>query len=89
MKKYIVKIVSTATAENKNFAGEVHTYWNGKNDTLLGADAGTWLQIPLYNGMIKENGYSRLCDAKRNWGYRNPQNDKNWTTEVEIVEVEL
>ena len=89
MKKYIIKSVCTATAENKNFAGEVHTYWHGKEDTLLGADAGTSLQIKLYDHMIGWYGYSRKCDAERNWSYRNPQNDKNWTTEVEIVEVEI
>lgn len=85
-KKYLVKSTSTATDENPNFKGEVHVYYYGKGDTLCGASEITGL-FPLCSYMIEEYGYSRACDAKRCWSFNNPQNDKFWKTEVEIVEL--
>ena len=94
MKRYIIKAVSTATADNPSFAGEVHTWWIGKGDKHLGLkvdNAKTWHEeFDLLNRWnIKDFGYARKCDAVRNYSYRNPENTKFWTTEVEVVEFEI
>ena len=85
-KYYLIKSVSTATPQNENFAGEVHTSIFGKNDyTLYRETPDGWCNCNLLAPYwVKEYGYKRLCDAKRNWCYKHPQNDKHWRTTVEI-----
>ena len=82
---YLVKEVSTATAENKSFAGQKHTGIYGKGDKLLAYDGDPWLNRKLDSYHIKEYGYTRKCDAVRNWTYKNPENSKYWKSAVEIV----
>lgn len=93
MKKYIIHSVSRATKDNPNFAGDVHETYHGKGDKLIGSYGSHaerfWAVQEVTNYRLCEYGYDRLCDAKRNWSYRNPENDKYWQTEVEIKEVEL
>ena len=88
MTKYLVKTVSTATAENENFAGEIHEYLHGKGETLIAASGDPWINREAYPAMIREYGYNRACDAKRAWSYRNPENTKWWQSTVEIIAVE-
>ena len=89
MKLYIIKSVSTATPENPTYAGKVHTYYHGVGDELIGAYTGDpWIDRNLTEYMIETYGYTRLCDAKRNWSYRNPENSKFWQTVVTIEEIE-
>ena len=92
MKKYLIKSVSTATKENPNFAGSAVTYWHGKACTLVASEGASycgWKDLEMNSYFVKESGYDRLCDAKRSWLYKNPENNKNWRTEVEIVAVEV
>ena len=89
MKKYIVKSVSTATEENQSFKGEVHVYYHGKGDELIGTEGVEMLKRDLTNWSIKKYGYDRLCDARRCYSYKYPENTKYWRTSVEIVEVEI
>lgn len=96
MKKYLVKEIYTATEANENFKGNVHTTWCGKGDYLIATtDKELWntthvndvSEIDPY--WLNEYGYNRLCDAKRNWSYKNPENSKYWTATAEIIEVEF
>ena len=88
-KLYIIKSVSTATPENHNYAGKVHTYYHGVGDMLIGSHTGDpWIDFPLSEYRIEAFGYSRMCDAKRNFSYRNPENSKYWSTVATIEEIE-
>lgn len=81
MKRYLVKQVSVATEENPNFAGETHVSFHGNHGIF---------DINAYSEyLVKEYGYKRRCDAKRNWTYKNPENSRFWKSTVEIVEVEI
>lgn len=91
MIKYLVKEISTATAENPNFAGQTSIYYFGKGERILAKEGthGTDYNFNHIDWMINEYGYSRLCDAKRAYAYKNPENSKFWTSTVEIVEIEI
>ena len=66
MKRYFVKLTSTAKDNNPNFAGEVGVYYYGKGEELIKTE-GThlsdrnrdWMSI---KGM--EFGYKRECDEE-------------------------
>lgn len=87
MKKYLVKEVSTGTPENPNFAGEVHTSWNGKGGEFC-TETG-WVFKNTFDHFIREYGYNSEAAARRNWSYRNPENTKYWSSTVEIVSFEV
>ena len=95
MIKYIIKTYSKATDSNKNFAGEDFTAYYGKNQKLLGFTGShaerVGMAFELMTWRIKDYGFSRVCDAKRSWIYKNPErNSPYWTPEVvEIIEVEV
>lgn len=89
---WFVKAVSTATPENKNFAGEVHTYIIGKDSYHLFEDVpGGFYNCDLTDCpyCIVEHGYKRPCDARRSYSYKNPQNDKSWKTTVKLVSIDI
>lgn len=89
---WFVKSVIMATKDNKNFAGEVHTYIFGKEEFRLFEDVpGGFYNKDLTDCpyCIIEYGYKRLCDAKRSYSYRNPQNDDFWRTTVKIVSLDV
>ena len=90
MTKYIVKETSVATPENPSFAGETSIYWHGKGNQVIGIE-GDHARHPTTPSkyFICEYGYDRLCDAKRNWSYKNPENSKYWRSTAEIVEVKV
>ncbi len=82
MKRYLVKQISVATKENPNFAGKISTSFHGKDGEFEIGDT--------HSGhLVREYGYKRRGDAKRNWTYKNPENSKYWKSTVEIVEVEI
>jgi hypothetical protein len=89
---WFVREVSTATPENKNFAGEVHTYIIGKDSMHIYEDVpggfhnGDWTKIPYF---IHKYGYKRPCDARRSYAYRHPQNDESWKTTVKLVSIDV
>lgn len=83
MKKYLVKEVSTGTAEHPNYAGETHVSWNGKDGQFC-FDGEFYFPY-----LLNKYGYTRKADAKKNWTYRHPENTRYWTSTVEIVEFEV
>lgn len=97
MKKYLVKETSVATLDNENFCGETQIYYTGKGDKVVGYegtdDFWSWCHIADFKSipkrLIEEYAYSRKCDAKRAYSYRNPENTKYWKSFSEIVEVEI
>ena len=90
-KRYLVKETSVATAENKNFAGEIHVYTFGKGEEMISASGHKrdWENFDRTIYMAKEYGYKRECGAKRSYIYKNPENSKSWKATVEIIEVEV
>ena len=85
MKRYIIKETSIGTEENPNFAGWEQVSFHGIGDNiLLARDFNR-----LYDRFIWEFGYTRKCDAKRNWTYKNPENDNYWQSVVEIMEFDI
>ena len=92
MIKYLVKSTSVATPENRNFAGETSIYYYGKKGEVLCVEGDHAKRChderPMWMWGVREYGYDRISDAKRNWSFKNPQNDEYWKTTVEIVEVE-
>ena len=93
MKRYIIKSISKATDENKNFQGQEAIAYYGRAEKMIGYE-GTHAEAihmvqDIHPYMVKEYGYTRLCDAKRNWSYRNPENTKFWRTKVEIIEFDV
>ena len=93
MKRFLVKTISKATETNSNFAGTESISFYGKNQKLLGhigscAEA-THTTMDLQEYLIKEYGYTRECDAKRSWCYKNPVNSEYWTSTCEIVEFDI
>lgn len=90
MAKYLVKETSTGTQDNPNYAGETSIVYFGKADYMM-AREGNHIPQDNYNHIdycIEEYGYNRVCDAKRSYTYRHPENSKNWTSVVEIVEID-
>ena len=84
---YLVESVSTATPKNENFDGQVHTHLFGKGEIALFAETGSAfcdknLLTPYF---VRQYGYKRECDARRNWSYKHPQNDEYWKTETRII----
>ena len=85
---YAVMTIYTATKENVNFPGEVQTWINGKEDKVLFAEGTSdhWNDQPLYAYRVREYGYKRMCDAKRNYSYTHQESEsKSWIKEVRIV----
>lgn len=93
MKKYIVKETSYATEANDNFKGQIGIYYFGKGSATIAIEGShaeaTYTTMKLDNHRIKEYGYNRLCDAKKSYVYKHPENTKYWESSVEIVEVEI
>ena len=97
MKRFLVKTITKATESNTNFAGteSISSYY-GKNQKLLGhiGHIGSYAEAShtamyLKEYLIKEYGYTRECDAKRSWCYKNPENSKYWTSTCEVVEFDI
>lgn len=85
---YLVQKISTATVRNTNFAGEVHTHIVGKCDETLFAETGSAFcdKDFLTPYFVRKYGYKRMCDAVRNWVYKNPDVDRPyWESEVKII----
>lgn len=97
MKRYIVAIESVATPDNDNFKGQNSITWYGVGEEWL-ANMGSHAkamhseQLP-HPCFIREYGYKRVCDAKRNWCYKTAKadpkkyNGKYWDViSVKIIE---
>ena len=94
MKRYLVVETSKATEQNPNFAGTEVTYTLGVGDYVIGIE-GSYCEKshmerqPIRGWDVMEYGYKRMCDAKRNWTYKNPENNKYWQSTTEIIEVDI
>lgn len=86
MKRYVVKSIYTATAQNKLFAGEQEIELTGKGERTIYSNSACSPQ-PLIPYFVSEYGYKRACDARRSYLYRHPQNDTNWRTTTEIIAI--
>ena len=91
MKRYLIKSISTATADNMSYSGEVHTYIHGKDGYLLKAETrdpfvDRDLMTPYF---VREHGYSRECDARRAYSYTHPENTEYWRSTSEIIHVQI
>jgi hypothetical protein len=91
MKRYLVKTVSKATANNQSYCGETHTYIHGKDEYLLMADTrdklvARDLMTPYF---VKQYGYKRECNARRAHSYTHPENTEYWNSTAEIIAVEI
>jgi hypothetical protein len=93
MKVYLVMVTSIATKENTNFKGQESITYHGVGDRLI-AHYGSHAvathdvqKLDLY--MVEKYGYTRKCDVKRNWSYKNPENSKYWKSIAEIVEIDI
>ena len=91
MKRYFVKETSISTENNPRGANHISVTLFGKGDEMLKHES-TFPGSDNFDLMwfkAEEYGYKRLSDAKRNWSYKNPQNDKMWRSKVEIIEVNM
>lgn len=90
MKRFLVKVTSTATKENKNFAGAVKVRFYGRDERSFDEQ-----DNELYKLYITDKyGYTRKCDAKKNFNFHYPTTETVdgsviWEKEIEIVEVEI
>lgn len=85
---FLIQKISTATVRNENFAGESECGIYGKGDyTLFRETVDGWHNCNLLTPyFVREYGYKRECDAKRNWIYKNPDVDAPyWKADVKIV----
>lgn len=89
---YFVKVVSKATDDNQNFAGQKSITLYGKNETWImhvGSAAESTRTVRQFNeSMARLYGYKRECDAKRSYMYKHPDNSKYWTSEASIVQID-
>lgn len=95
MKKYIVRLHAKATEANPSFAYDDVIYWYGKGDMLMGV-TGKDAESHGFRGrsyvskyMLNEYGYTRRCDALRNFMYKHPECNSFWETKADVVEVHI
>lgn len=106
MKKkfYFIEVISTATPENKNFAGDVHRYVYGKGEELVAFEMVKDVSRDAYHLKefdntdveydIREYGFKSAKTAetvgKRVHGNNDVYNGvTNWTNEIHIIEREI
>jgi hypothetical protein len=94
MVKYLVHSTSVATEKNKAFFGETEESYHGKGNVLCGLYVYSGDEIKRVKKFIPEYdarhyGYDSVSMAKRNWSYKNPENNPFWETTVEIIAIEL
>ena len=86
MNRYIIKVTATATSDNPIFAGEVQTYYYGKNQFLILNSEEPLDALSKY--FLAEYGYKRRCDAVKASKFWD--NDaKYWDYVTEIIEYTL
>lgn len=87
--RYIIKVTAIATSDNPNFAGEVHTCYYGKGQSLI-KDHAELLDELWFKYRVEEYGYKRKYDAvKASKFWDNTYDAKYWDYDTEIVEYTL
>lgn len=106
MKKkfYFIEVISTATSENKNFAGDVHRYVYGKGEELVAFEMVKDVSRDAYH--LKEFDNTDVKCVIADYGFKSAKmadtagkrvhgkNDvyagvTNWTNEIHIIEREI
>ena len=88
--RYIIKVTATATSDNPNFAGEVHTYYYGKNQSRISESEMVEPMTALSKYFLTEYGYKRRYNAvKASKFWDNTPDDKYWNSVTEIIEYTL
>ena len=85
--RYIIKVTATATSDNPIFAGEVQTYYYGKNQFLILNSEEPLDALSKY--FLAEYGYKRRCDAVKAAKFWNNTPAKYWDYKTEIIEYTL
>ena len=86
----IIKVTATATCDNPNFAGEVHTYYYGKNQSRISESEIVEPLTALFKYFLTEYGYKRSGDAVRAAKFWDDTTDaKYWGYKTEIIEYTL
>ena len=83
--RYIIKVTATATSDNPNFAGDVKTYYYGKNQFLIINSEEPLDALSKY--FLAEYGYKRRYDAVKASKFWD--NAKYWDYKTEIIEYTL
>lgn len=82
---WAVETILTATKINPK-AGKVIVYIHGKGDHLLFSEGDEYIdRNELTPYFVREYGYKRACDARRNFSFKNPENGKFWSGESRII----
>lgn len=86
--RYITKVTATATSDNPHFAGDVQTYYYGKNQCMISYGEKPVNALSKY--FVTEYGYKRRCDAvKAAKFWDNTPDAKYWDYKTEIIEYTL
>ena len=85
---YFVEVVRRATENNVN-KGDCHVYVYGKKNMRV-AEAHSHQteflkDMDFYGPYAKQYGYTRMCDACRNWCFKNTENDKYWESYSRVI----
>ena len=77
--RYLVKVTYKAKENNPNFAGKTEVYYFGKDGHALGYVPPLWF--------IGRYGYTRKCDALKNFHFKSADDEIYWYKNVEVVEM--
>lgn len=83
--RYIIKVTVTATSDNPNFAGDVQTYYYGKDQFMISYREEPVNALSKY--LVTEYGYKRRYDAVKASKFWD--NAKYWDYKTEIIEYTL
>ena len=81
--RYLVLVTCTAKPDNPSFKG-THSYYSGKQGHTCGDT-----EKCFGSYFVREYGYTRKCDAQRNWDYTHPEDEQYWYKHVTIVKFEI
>lgn len=88
MKSYFIKSIATATADNKNFAGETQIHYIGKGTWVYDSNFSLWVK----KGWANKYWAKRYIEENKKWQIESVKElgyPKKWNYEYEIVEVEF
>lgn len=83
--RYIIKVTVTATSDNPNFAGDVQTYYYGKDQFMISYREEPVNALSKY--FVTEYGYKRRYDAVKASKFWD--NARYWDYKTEIIEYTL
>lgn len=83
---FVIKVVATATEKNKNFQGEVHTYYYGKQEKLLSEEG---LPVRYFVDSYGFKTKAAACSAMKVWKETQDWFEQfgTWTHERSVIEI--